>query len=72
MHPQDVGTPERGGRRLESLADPVLFGAQVGDSLLAASIELRLPLSSPLATGKTGFLLFYDTAAAWNAGRGCR
>ena len=40
------------------------FGAQVGDRLLAASIELRLPLSSPLATGKTGFLLFYDTAAA--------
>ena len=30
------------------------FGARVGDRLLAASIELRLPLSSPLATGKTG------------------
>ena len=44
------------------------FAARVGDSLLAASIELRLPLSSPLATGKTGFLLFYDTAAVWNAG----
>ena len=44
------------------------FGARVGDRLLAASIELRLPLSSPLATGKTGFLLFYDTAAVWNAG----
>ena len=44
------------------------FGARVGDRLLAASIELRLPLSSPLATGKTGFLLFYDTAAVWNDG----
>ena len=44
------------------------FGARVGDHLLAASIELRLPLSSPLATGKTGFLLFYDTAAVWNDG----
>ena len=44
------------------------FGARVGDRLLAASIELRMPLSSPLATGKTGFRLFYDTAAAWNAG----
>ena len=44
------------------------FGARVGDRLLAASIELRLPLSSPLATGKTGFLLFYDTAAVWNHG----
>lgn len=44
------------------------FGARVGDRLLAASIELRLPLSSPLATGKTGFLLFYDTAAVWDDG----
>ena len=44
------------------------FGARVGDRLLAASVELRLPLSSPLATGKTGFRLFYDTAAVWNAG----
>ena len=44
------------------------FGARVGDRLLAASIELRVPLSSPLATGKSGFRLFYDTAAVWNAG----
>ena len=44
------------------------FGARVGDRLLAASVELRLSLSSPLATGKTGFRLFYDTAAVWNAG----
>ena len=43
------------------------FGARVGDHLLAASIELRVPLSSPLATGKSGFRLFYDTAAVWNA-----
>ena len=44
------------------------FGARVGDRLLAASVELRLPMSSPLATGKSGFRLFYDTAAVWNAG----
>lgn len=44
------------------------FGAQAGDRLVAASIELRVPLSSPLSTGKTGFRLFYDTAAVWNTG----
>ena len=40
----------------------------MGDHLLAASVEFRLPISSPLATGKTGFRLFYDTAAVWNSG----
>lgn len=44
------------------------LGARAGDRLLAASVELRVPLSSPLAAGKTGFRLFYDTAAAWNVG----
>ena len=44
------------------------FGARVGDHLLATSVELRLPVNSPLAAGKTGFRLFYDTAAVWNAG----
>lgn len=44
------------------------FGAQVGDRLLAASVELRLPMNSPFAAGRTGFRFFYDTAAVWNAG----
>ena len=44
------------------------FGSRVGDRLLAASVELRLPMNSPLASGKTGFRLFYDTAAVWNVG----
>ena len=44
-------------------------GARVGDRLAAASVELRFPLSSPLAMGNAGFRLFYDTAAAWDAGR---
>lgn len=43
-------------------------GARVGDQLLATSFELRLPLNSPLVADKTGFRLFYDTAAVWNAG----
>ena len=44
------------------------FGARVGDRLLGTSVEMRLPVNSPLAAGKTGFRLFYDTAAVWNAG----
>ena len=43
-------------------------GARVGDHLLATSVELRLPLNSPLVADKTGLRLFYDTAAVWNAG----
>ena len=44
------------------------FGARAGDRLLAASVELRLPINSPVAAGRTGLRLFYDTAAVWNAG----
>ncbi len=44
------------------------FGSRVGDKLLAASVELRLPMNSPLASGRTGFRLFYDTAVVWNVG----
>lgn len=45
------------------------FGARVGDRLVAASVELRLPVSSPLSMGNAGFRIFYDTAAAYDAGR---
>ena len=44
------------------------FGARVGDRMLATSVELRLPMNSPFAAGKTGFRLFYDTGAVWNVG----
>ena len=44
-------------------------GARVGDRLAAASVEIRLPLSSPLSIGNAGFRIFYDTAAAYDAGR---
>ena len=43
-------------------------GARVGDRLAAASVELRLPLGSPIAMGNAGVRLFYDTAAAYDAG----
>ena len=47
-------------------------GARVGDRLLAASVELRLPISSPLSQATTGFRIFHDTAAVYDAGRSVR
>ncbi len=47
-------------------------GARVGDRLAAASVELRLPLGSPISMGNTGVRFFYDTAAAYDAGRSLR
>ena len=44
-------------------------GARVGDRLAAASVELRLPLGSPLSMGNAGVRFFYDTAAAYDADR---
>ena len=43
-------------------------GAAAGDRLAAASIELRLPLTSLLSEGRIGVRFFYDTAAVllWN------
>ena len=43
-------------------------GARVGDRLAAASVELRLPLGSPISMGNAGVRIFYDTAAAYDAG----
>ena len=44
-------------------------GARVGDRLAAASLELRLPLGSPISMGNAGVRIFYDTAAAYHVGR---
>ena len=44
-------------------------GARVGDRLAAASVELRLPLGSPISMGNAGVRIFYDTAAAYDAGQ---
>lgn len=47
-------------------------GSRVGDRLMAASVELRLPMSSPLSIGNAGFRIFYDTAAAYDVGQSLR
>lgn len=43
-------------------------GGQVGDHMLATSVELRVPLNSALAADRTGFRVFYDAATVWNSG----
>ncbi len=44
-------------------------GARVDDRVLAASLELRMPIGSPLSAGNAGIRFFYDTGAAYGAGR---
>jgi outer membrane protein assembly factor BamA len=38
-------------------------GTYVGDKLFATSAELRMPLTSPLKVGRTGFTVFVDSGA---------
>ena len=47
-------------------------GVAVGDRIAAASIELRLPITSVLSEGRIGLRFFYDTAAAYDADRPLR
>ena len=42
------------------------LGARAGDRLAAASVELRLPLTSPLSFGTLGVRLFFDTGATYS------
>ena len=42
-------------------------GVAVGDRIAAASIELRLPITSVLSEGRVGLRFFYDTAAVYHA-----
>jgi hypothetical protein len=44
-------------------------GMAVGDRLTAGSVELRLPLDSPLSIGTAGISLFGDIGAVTSAGR---
>ncbi|MCY3843537.1 MAG: BamA/TamA family outer membrane protein [Acidobacteria bacterium] len=44
-------------------------GARVDDQVLAASLELRMPVGSPLSAGNAGIRIFYDTGAAYGAGQ---
>ena len=47
-------------------------GVAVGDRIAAASIELRLPITSVLSEGRVGLRFFYDTAAVYDAERPIR
>ncbi len=44
-------------------------GSFSGDNLLAASAELRIPVSSSLGIARMGFTLFTDTGAVWDHGQ---
>jgi outer membrane protein assembly factor BamA len=44
-------------------------GTAVGDTLVATSIELRVPLTSPLRIGKVGVSAFVDVAKAYDKGQ---
>lgn len=44
------------------------FGFASGDNMAAGSIELRLPVSSPLSVGRLGVNVFADVGAAYDRG----
>ena len=44
-------------------------GTAVGDTLVASSVELRLPLTSPLNIGKIGVSAYVDTGTVYNKGQ---
>jgi outer membrane protein assembly factor BamA len=44
-------------------------GAFTGDTLLAGSLELRIPLTSPLEIGKLGVSAFVDAGTAYDKGQ---
>jgi hypothetical protein len=43
-------------------------GSDIGDTHVAGSIELRLPLTSPLNVGKLGVSAFFDAGAVYDEG----
>ena len=44
-------------------------GAFAGDVLVAGSVELRVPLSAALASGKVGVSVFLDAGTAYDTGQ---
>jgi outer membrane protein assembly factor BamA len=44
-------------------------GSAIGDTLVAGSAELRLPLTSPLSVGKLGVSAFVDTGTVYDKGQ---
>ncbi len=69
---------DRADRALPAYAQPLLGGADTlrgfrpgrfaADNLFAASAELRVPFSSPLSVGTTGFAVFADVGASYAHG----
>jgi len=47
-------------------------GAFAGDTMVAATVELRVPLNSPLAFGRFGASAFVDTGRAYDKGQRLR
>jgi hemolysin activation/secretion protein len=45
------------------------MGTAIGDTLVAGSIELRVPLTSPLSLGKPGVSAFVDVAKTYDKGQ---
>ena len=44
-------------------------GTAIGDTLVAGSLELRVPLTSPLSIGKLGASAFIDVASLYKGER---
>jgi outer membrane protein assembly factor BamA len=44
-------------------------GSFVGDTMVTGSIELRIPLTTPLSVGKLGVSVFVDTGTAYDKGQ---
>ncbi len=72
------GLVESANGPLPSFEKPLLGGAGnlrgfragsfAGDNLVAASVELRVPTTSPMRFGQSGIVLFADAGAVWNHG----
>ncbi len=43
-----------------------------GDNLALASVEVRVPLTSPMGLGQAGVNLFFDTGAVYDVGQTLR
>jgi outer membrane protein assembly factor BamA len=43
-------------------------GLESGDNLMAGSVEIRVPLSSPMGIARTGFSVFTDVGTVWDHG----
>jgi hemolysin activation/secretion protein len=47
-------------------------GSAIGDTLVAGSVELRMPLTSPLSIGRLGVKGFVDVGAVYDKGQRLR